>query len=276
MTVTGRDAPSPIRALFLRDLLLARAYPVAFALSIAGTVLTLLLFLGISGFVSADGATAAEPLAPYSGRYFPFVALGIAFSLLAQACLSAAPDAVRREQVEGGLVPLVATASPAVRIVFGLSVFSIASAAGFLVLSLVSAQVLGAGFETVRPWPVLAATILTAAGNFGISLLSTAFVLLYKRGDPVSYALVMVTDLVSGVYFPVEWLPGPVRVAAAWLPQTLGLSLFRSGFSPSAARAEGTTLLLLLAVSGIALALGLAVFALALARARRTGALMTL
>lgn len=61
-----------------------------------------------------------------------------------------------------------------------------------------------------------------------LGLLSAAFVLTFKRADPFSYALDMVSYLLCGIIYPVEVLPPVLRSVSRLLPATYAIQALRA------------------------------------------------
>jgi len=83
----------------------------------------------------------------------------------------------------------------------------------------------------------LASVALGVAATSGIGLLSASTTVLLKswRGEePVQWLLALLSNVLSGVYFPVEALPASLRGLAYLLPQTYVLRVVRGALLSSA------------------------------------------
>ena len=113
---------------------------------------------------------------------------------------------------------------------------------------------------------------LLSMAVFGI--MSAAFALVFKRGDPMTWMLGSVTWLLSGVLYPTTVLPPALATIAWMLPTTHALSALRAltltEASTSAVRAD---LLYLTAFAAIGLPASLWLFSLAVNHAKRAGTL---
>jgi ABC-2 type transport system permease protein len=64
-----------------------------------------------------------------------------------------------------------------------------------------------------------------------IGVLSSAFIVLVKQGDPVLIAFGAVTSLLGGLLFPVDALPGWVQPLTLLIPQTYALNGMRDALN---------------------------------------------
>ena len=60
-----------------------------------------------------------------------------------------------------------------------------------------------------------------------LGVLSAAFVMAFKRGDPVAMLIHMASLILAGAYFPRELLPGWAQAMALLIPHTHGLEAVR-------------------------------------------------
>jgi ABC-2 type transport system permease protein len=117
--------------------------------------------------------------------------------------------------------------------------------------------------------------VLTIAAFAGIGILSAAFTLWLKRGDPVNYLISALSALLGGVFFRVEVMPVWLQHLSRLLPITHSLSAIRRALLAGAGVGEvagEARLLILFAV--ILIPVGLGAFTLALRQARVEGTLV--
>jgi ABC-2 type transport system permease protein len=69
--------------------------------------------------------------------------------------------------------------------------------------------------------------VLALLSHLPIGILSAGFILIFKRGDPVTLILGYVSSLLGGVYFPLQVLPQWVQTVAQFLPFTHALEGLR-------------------------------------------------
>ncbi|RJO67325.1 MAG: ABC transporter permease [Myxococcales bacterium] len=259
-------------AFVVRDFLDEASYKLYFFLTLWGVVFAVLVFFFLSRVIPEQGAAA---LAPYGGRYFPFVLVGFAMAHYLELAMHGLGRRIREGQLLGTLEALFVTRTPAWQILFFLVLYP------FLFTSLMVMLYLALGWAffgvdlSHAAWgSALAFFLLTGLSLAPLGILSAALILLVKRGDPVSFAVTGLSYLLSGVFYPVEVMPGWLQTAAQFFPLTHSLEGLRRSLLAGAPLWEdpfGLAVLLFFA-AGL-LPFSLWVFGRALAYARRTGGL---
>lgn len=261
-------------AFLQRDFLHQISYRTAFVLELGGIFVSVSLWYFVSGLLGkAPGLE--HRLGGYD--YFPYVLFGIAFQHYLVAALNSFSQKIRQEQLTGTLEALLATPAPVPLIILFSSVWDFAMTT-FRVLGYL---VLGYAVFGIRIHPAgLAGTViilpLAVASFAGIGILSAAFILYLKRGDPINFFLTSLSGLLGGVFFPPEIMPGWLSRLSQFLPITHALKGVRAcllhGSSPSEVWPEIRALLLFLIVL---LPLGFFAFSMALRKAREEGSLVS-
>jgi ABC-2 type transport system permease protein len=126
------------------------------------------------------------------------------------------------------------------------------------------------------------ANLLSAAVMLALSLLahlplgifSASFLLVFKRGNPVSSLVGSFSALLGGVYFPLAVLPGWLQSVSFFLPFTHALEGLRQAVLNGRNLLELSTQVVVLSIFAIVLLpLSLAVFSYAIHQAKRLGTL---
>lgn len=209
---------SKLIAFLKKDLLVTVSYRFHLLLSLAGIFLSVAMFY----FIGRTFSGAMSPyLERYGGDYFPYVLIGIAVSNFVTVGLSALSQQVRSAQVQGTLEALLSTPTSIYMVLIGNSLWSFLTALGSAV-ALIAAGFLVVGYPVSLPHAAAALLVLllTFAAFLMIGMLSAAFVMIFKRGDPIGYLLGWSGFLVGGVLFPVEVLPGSLRFLSRFVPIT--------------------------------------------------------
>ena len=71
---------------------------------------------------------------------------------------------------------------------------------------------------------ILVTSILAFAG---LGIISTSYLLLFKRGNPARWLIVGASSLLGGIMYPVSVLPGPLQWIARLIPVTYSLEGMR-------------------------------------------------
>jgi len=260
------------RACLRRDVQLAGASPLVLAWQVGTVVLAAptLFYLG-----RLIRPAASPHLQPFGGDYFAFVILGVGlFGFLAAAMVGAAA-AVRQEQVIGTLEILLAAPISAPVLVLGLSLWHLVTAGGQALLYLIlGAAVFGLGLAGANIVAVVLSVGLAVVIYGALGVASAAFVLLFRHPDPITNALVGISALLSGVFYPTSVLPPLLARLAQVIPLTHALRALRlavlQGYGPAALRQE---LLILAGFAALLVPLAGVVLRLALRHARAAGTL---
>lgn len=209
---------SRVAAFVVRDFRSEASYRLAFAMQLSGLAWMLVLFWFVARFVGPN----VPALARYGGDWFTFVVLGYAPLEYLRVGVFGFSSRLREAQSFGTLEALLVTRAGIPTIVFGSVAYaylwSTLRAALFLAIGVL------AGPSAARPdLPALAAFMALSIVTFGaIGLVSASFVMVFKRGDPISAAFFGTSTLFSGLLFPVEILED-LRVVADVLPLTYAM-----------------------------------------------------
>ena len=94
------------------------------------------------------------------------------------------------------------------------------------------ASLMGANFNWSR-WPLtLLILALALIAGLSIGTVSGSLKVLAKSGDPILFIYGLGVQLFSGVYFPIDLLPGPLRALSWLLPHTYVVLAVRSSLMP--------------------------------------------
>ena len=259
-------------AFLARDFQSAVSYKFDFAFQFARVLIGVATFYFLGKLVTPAGP---KFLAPYGGDYFRFVLIGIAFNQYIAVAVQSFSQRIVESQQLGTLEALFVTQTGATTIILASSVYGFlwatVSVAAYL---LAGALLFGADLGQAN-YPAAAAVMaLTVTGLSSFGVFSAAFVLLFKKGDPVSWMIAALSGLLGGVLFPIAVLPGWLQTIAKAVPLTWALDGMRRALLMGAGLADlRADLLVLAAFSVLLLPLSLALFHKAVQRAKRDGTL---
>jgi ABC-2 type transport system permease protein len=257
-------------AFLLRDFRQTLSYRFAFVLDIGSVFFKATTFYFVAKLFNA----AASPhLSPYGSDYFPFVLVGIAFSTYQTVGLNSFSQSLRQEQFLGTMESVLATPVRIPSFLAGSALWDFLYATGEVLLYfVVGMTAFGLDLSHAQPLAVLAAGLLTLTTFMGLGILAAAFILRFKRGNPVTWIIASAGELFGGVYFPTEILPGWMKSVSEWVPMTHALSALRKSMLANAGLAEiGNELLFLLIFTLLIWPLGILAFKLALNRSQVDG-----
>lgn len=249
-----------------RDFLTDVRYRLVFLVSIADAGLILASY----GFLARVFVNARpDGYAPLA-----FLLVGVAMSDSLTTALVCLAQGVRNNQQAGTLKALLALpVSPARLMLLSLPYPALRAAVDF-VLFIGLAIALGLPASPINVGATLVVFALSVAAIASLGLLSASFAVVFKRGDPVMWALGATTWLLSGVLYPTTVLPSFLERVSWVLPTTHALSAVRATVIDGAGLSRISGDVAVLGVfAGVGIPAGLWCFGLAVSYARRRGTL---
>jgi len=259
-------------AFLKRDFLTSVSYRLSFAMQIGGMAISVLVFFFISKLF---GAAARPMLQEYGGDYFSFVLVGIAFSGYLGVGLNSFSQSIGREQSLGTLEAMLVTPTGIAAMVLSMSLWSFALTSVNVVLYLMlGALAFGVNLQGANVPCALVTQMLTIVCFASLGIMSAAFIMVVKRGDPINWLFGGLSALLGGVYYPVQVLPKSLLALSYCLPVTYALRAIRlsvlRGYGFADLRFE---LGMLAAFTAVCLPLSIAAFRVAVKRAKSDGSL---
>jgi ABC-2 type transport system permease protein len=261
-----------IRAFFLRDLAIASSYRTAFIMQFAESLFGVVSCFYLSRFV--ESAQLDRSL-PSGNSYFGFVLVGFAFFDYMNVSLNAFDDGIIQARQNGTLEALLVTETSLPVILASSAVYP------FLLMSFRTliylawaAAIFGfrpAGANWFGAVTVLAASVLAF---IGLGILSAAYLLLFKQGNPGKWMLMAVSGVLGGLMYPVSILPHWLQILARLLPITYSLEGLRSALLDGANfTALWPSIYKLMLFAAVLLPISFFIFAWALRRTKINGTL---
>ncbi len=258
--------------LFRRDLAVARSYRAAFVIEIFQALLGSASFYFLSRFVQSP--TLQKSL-PSGTDYFSFVLVGIAFFDYLSVALTTFDASLQEARQNGTLENLLVTQTSLPVILAGSSLYP------FVLMSLRTGIYIAWGAILFgfplrgANWPgallVLGASIL-AFSSLGI--LSASYLLIFKRGNPVNWAILGLSTVLGGMMYPISVLPAWLQHVSRLIPVTYSLEGMRAAILGHASVLELLPSIAgLLLFAAIVLPLSFAIFSWALRRTKVSGTL---
>lgn len=207
------------RAFFDMGYSTAIAYPITFAMSAIQALIPAFTFFFIAQLV-ADSPSVG-------GDYYSFVVIGF---LITQAFGSALGGFTSEMQtaVQQGRFEMLLVEPVRWRLLpFGLAQWPIANRLVFVALAGGLSLLLGARFAWNGLPLALVLFILGLAASLAIGVISGAIGVLSKRSNPILTMYTLVAGILSGVAFPIELLPAPIRALSWLIPHTYAITGIR-------------------------------------------------
>jgi ABC-2 type transport system permease protein len=257
---------------FWRDLSIARTYRSPFVMELFEALFGTAMFYYTSRFVDSP---QLESTLPQGRTYFAFALVGFVFFDYLNAAMDSFDSSLQEARDSGTLEHLLVTQSSLPVILAGSVIYP------FLITTLRiaiyfswGALFFGFPLRAANWFSVLAVVLASLLAFSGLGILSSSYLLLFKRGNPAKWLVLGVASIAGGMLFPVDILPGWLQFLAKLNPITYALDAMRdallSGTRPLALlRPLGTLLLFAL----ILLPSSMSVFAWAVRRTKITGTL---
>jgi len=214
-----------IIAFIKKDFLIQASYKLQFIL----TWLGILVQVGVFYFISKlFGRADALYLKEYGGEYFSFVLVGIAFSGYFLTALRSLSVSIREEQMMGTLEAIILTPTKISTLIISLPCWSFI----FGLINIFICLFLGVGFlgvklSSIDIFAILTILALTVISLGSIGMLSAAFIVVLKKGDPIAWAIGAFSAFFGGAYFPIAILPQKLKLISYCLPITYSLRSLR-------------------------------------------------
>lgn len=266
---------------FLRDLRQSLSYRLSFALDMASIFFSAATFFFVARLFESAGppfaeATGGSPIAVLAKMgYFPFVLVGIAFSTYQTVGMSSFAQSLRQEQYMGTMESILATPVRIPTFLAGSALWDFSYAT--LEVGVYFAVALGAfglNLGQANSGAALVSILLTLTTFMGLGILAAAFILRFKKGNPVTWLIASAGELFGGVYFPTEILPDWMKSISEWVPMTHALSALRQSLLANASFDAIKNDLLFLAVFTLLIwPVGVLAFQFALKKSQEDGSL---
>ena len=259
-------------AFIRRDFQTQVSYRLDFFLRMAGMLMSVTIFYFISQIL---GPAASPYLRRYNADYFHFALMGIVFYPLIDLSTNGMARAIHEHQHTGVLEMLFLSPTPILAVMVMSTLWRYCWAFAESLFYLLAATLL---FQARLDWTnILSAMIvvlLSILANAGLGFLNASFVLVTKRPSPLARLLGLVTNLLAGVYYPIEVLPNWLRSFSRLLPATYSFDALRRTMLQGASLADvGQDLLALGGFTLVLLPIGLVALRYAVRWAKMDGSL---
>lgn len=209
----------------MRDFRQTLSYKFAFLLDLASVFFSAATFY----FVARLFDSGASPLLEeYGGSYFPFVLIGIAFATYQTTGLNSFAQSLRQEQYMGTLESILVTPVRIPTFLAGSTLWDFIYASGEVLFYFILAfSAFSMQLPQANVGAALLSLVLTLTTFMGLGVLSAAFILRFKKGNPVAWVIATASELLGGVYFPTKILPEWLKSISDWVPMMHALTALR-------------------------------------------------
>jgi ABC-2 type transport system permease protein len=259
-------------AFLRRDWYVESSYPISLFLQFLSVFFNVFVFYFLSRLVTG---LEIPVLASYGGDYFAFILVGIAFSGYFGVGLSSFASNLRAAQTTGTLEAMLLTPTRLSTIIFSSCLWDyLLTTLRTLIHLALGALLLGVNFGHGNYLAALLILILAIITFSSLGIIAASFIMVLKRGDPVTWVVNALASLLGGVFYPIEVLPEWLQRASSFVPVTYALRAMRRALLMGVStRALLPDVLTLAAFGIILLPISLLAFHLAVRRARHDGSL---
>jgi ABC-2 type transport system permease protein len=257
---------------FWRDLLIARTYRSPFIFDAIQALLGAAMFFYAARFVDSPQLRASLP---QPGTYFAFALVGFVFFDYLSVAMDTFDQSLLEARDSGTLEHLLVTQSSLPLMLAGSALYP------FVITTIRIAVYIFWG-ALLFHFPLhsanwLAVVIVLAASLLsfsGLGILSAAYLLLFKRGNPAKWLLIALWGIAGGMLFPVAILPDWLQLVAKLNPMTHALNAMREALLGGASLAQLlASIEVLLLFAAFLIPVSVLVFSWALRRTKITGTL---
>lgn len=257
------------RAFVWRDIAMGLSYRTATGLSLLSTIGRVLVMWLPAQLLSDSRLYGTE------GGFLGYAIVGTSMMSVFLASYGGFAGAIRGEQAMGTLEAILMTPASTTAVVVGSNLWGICYAILDAALMLTTgAAVFGLTFK--GSWLDAAIVVLLTNLSFAsVGILSAAFAVVFKRGDPFRVLVSAASFLLGGVIYPVDVLPTWVQRFSFLLPITHGARALRGILlqgQPLANFSSELAVLGIFALIGIPASISL--FGLAVRQSKRDGSLL--
>jgi ABC-2 type transport system permease protein len=215
-------------------------------------------------------------LARYGNDYFAFALLGMSVSTFVSTGLYSLSEQVRDAQVQGTLEALLVTPTSANLILFGNSLWSFVESFLESVLYLaIAIVIIGLRVTVAQLAMVMLILALTFLCFLFLGMISAAFIMAFKQGNPINLIFGISSYFLGGLVFPIEVLPEPLQKISYFLPITHASTAVREILLVPGSQGEWLPTIAFLSCFALVVGpAGLFLLKLALERAKKEGSLV--
>ena len=262
-----------IFAFIRRDFTVMKGYRFSLVLNLFSIVMGIATYYFLAHLF---GQTGIDVLNKFGGKYFPYVLVGISLSNFLLTALNTFSSSLNGERSMGTLETIVSTPTREALIFLGLSIWSFFFSSLMVILYMALGVIIFKfDVRQINFSSSIITLILSTLVFSSLGILSSSFILIFKKGNPITWLFSSVSVLVGGVYFPVEILPNWLQILSKMVPLTYSLDALRKTIIQGKGIADlHTELTVLLGFAAILLPLSIFAFRYSISWVKKNGSLI--
>jgi len=206
------------------SLLVAASYRLNMVLSLLSLVATLVPVYFISGALQP---IMAESIATEGGQYFGFLIIGMIVYLFLADAVNALPGVIRGGIASGTLEAMFTTPTSLFTLLAGMLSYGFLWVVVRAMVLLLGGWALGMEIAWSQAAVAVAILGLIILAHLPFGLFGAAMILVARTTGPLPTAVLVVSGLLGGVYYPTRVIPSWIGALSDWLPLTYGLRALR-------------------------------------------------
>jgi ABC-2 type transport system permease protein len=208
-----------------KDCFEAMSYKLSFGMQLVSIFLSLAVFFFLSRIF---GSAMMPEIQKYGGDFFSFVLIGLSFTGYMTLGLNNFAESIREAQIKGTLEALLVTPTNISTIIFASSIWVFLFATlRVLLFLLIGVFIFGVKLTGANYLGAMLILILTIIVFCSLGIISASFVMVFKKGNPITWIFGSASTLLGGIYFPISVLPSWVQNISYLLPITHSLEAMR-------------------------------------------------
>ncbi|HNQ79061.1 MAG TPA: ABC transporter permease [Acidobacteriota bacterium] len=202
----------PLSAIFRRDLRLAVSYRLEFVMRTFSALFSVVLWYYLSIFLKPG-----EDI--IGGKdYFTYVVIGMALLGYINLMLYTFSQKIRQDQMVGTLEFIVASPTSPALLLFSSTIWEMVMESLHLSIYLMIALVFGAAFKVGAIFPLAVVFALTLMSFGSLGIIAASFLIVFKRGEPVTPFIAAFFALLGNIFFPAKILPPALKTLSMFMP----------------------------------------------------------
>lgn len=202
----------------------ALSYRLRFAVSMLSVIVMIVPLYFVSQAVQP---LMAPVIATEGTHYFAFLTIGLFATSVVASCMYALPDAISSDLNSGFFEAIVSTPTGNGALAVGLSGYAILRNVLRGTTLVLAGAVLGLHVVWARLPEALLIVVLIALAHFGIGLVAGALVVAFRTHAAIPQAVLLVSGLLGGVYYPTTVIPTWIQNVSDGVPLAYGLRALR-------------------------------------------------
>lgn len=211
----------------------------------------------------------------YGGNYFSFVLVGIAISSFLGLGMHGFAGVIRNMQVTGTIETVMMSSAKLWIILVGSSIWNYIMTTLHVAVYFIFGIFLFGMLININFLAVLLTLVLTIIVFSSIGVIAAGMIMIFKRGDPLTWIFSSLSSLLGGMLFPITVMPPLLQKLAAILPITYSLRAMRLAMLQGYSIFQLLPEILILAVFALLLwPLSVLIFKYAVQKAKKDGSLV--